>query len=79
MDLLAKSAQRMLGAPFPMDQAGNSAVSKRAKRIEQAVLEVDGVVAVRVWELPDHVEIGVVPGRASRNPQSEVLRHAWSR
>lgn len=31
----------------------------RAKRIEEAVLDVDGVVSVRVWELPGHVEIGV--------------------
>ncbi|MEZ4405211.1 MAG: hypothetical protein R3A52_01790 [Polyangiales bacterium] len=31
----------------------------RARRIEEAVLDVDGVVAVRVWELPGRVEIGV--------------------
>lgn len=33
--------------------------SRRARRIEEAVLELDGVAAVRVWELPGRVEIGV--------------------
>ncbi len=33
--------------------------SRRARRIEEAVLEVDGVAGVRVWELPGRVEIGV--------------------
>lgn len=33
--------------------------SRRARRIEEAVLELDGVASVRVWELPGHIEIGV--------------------
>jgi hypothetical protein len=33
--------------------------SKRARRIEEAVLELEGIVTVRVWELPNRVEIGV--------------------
>jgi ribosome maturation protein Sdo1 len=47
-------------------------VSKRAQRIHDAVLEVDGVVAVRVWELTDRVEIGVVVSHASS--ATDVLR-----
>lgn len=35
------------------------AAARRARRIEEAILEVDGVIAVRVWELPGRVEIGV--------------------
>ena len=33
--------------------------TRRSRRIEEAVLEVDGVVGVQVWELSDRVEIGV--------------------
>ncbi|MDB4930748.1 MAG: hypothetical protein JWM10_3232 [Myxococcaceae bacterium] len=33
--------------------------SRKSRRIEEAVLEVDGVVAVRIWELPDRVEVGI--------------------
>ncbi len=33
--------------------------SRRARRIEEAILEVEGVAGVRVWELPGRVEIGV--------------------
>jgi hypothetical protein len=33
--------------------------TKRARRIEEAILEIEGVVKVQVWELPNHVEIGV--------------------
>lgn len=40
------------------------ATARRAQRIEEAVLEVEGVVGVRVWELPDRVEIGVAVSRA---------------
>lgn len=40
------------------------ATSKRAQRIEEAVLEVEGVVRVQVWELPDRVEIGVAVSKA---------------
>ncbi len=40
------------------------ATARRAQRIEEAVLEVEGVVGVRVWELPDRVEIGVSVSRA---------------
>lgn len=32
---------------------------KRLRRIEEAILELDGVVGVRVWELGGRVEIGV--------------------
>ena len=37
----------------------NPASSRRARRIEEAILELDGVVGVKVWELPGRVEIGV--------------------
>jgi hypothetical protein len=37
-----------------------SGPSRRGRRIEEAVLEVEGVVAVRIWELRDRIEIGVV-------------------
>jgi hypothetical protein len=43
-----------------MSEGGSTGASKRRERIEEAVLDVDGVVRVRVWELPDRVEIGVV-------------------
>lgn len=33
--------------------------SRRARRIEEAILELEGVAGVRVWELPGRVEIGV--------------------
>ena len=33
--------------------------TRKSRRIEEAVLEVDGVVGVRVWELPDRVEVGI--------------------
>lgn len=33
--------------------------SQRARRIQEAILEVEGVAAVRVWELPGRVEIGL--------------------
>lgn len=36
--------------------------SRRLKQIEDAILEVDGVVAVRVWETGTQVEIGVRVG-----------------
>src|SRR5437763_311262 len=41
-------------------ETGSPGSSKRTRRIEEAVMEIDGVVGVRVWELPDRVEIGVV-------------------
>ena len=41
------------------DDPKTPAASRRARRIEEAVLELDGVAAVRVWELPGGVEIGV--------------------
>jgi len=41
------------------DEPHTPAASRRARRIEEAVLELDGVAAVRVWELPGRVEIGV--------------------
>lgn len=37
----------------------NPAISRRARRIEETILELDGVVGVKVWELPGRVEIGV--------------------
>ena len=33
--------------------------TRKSRRIEEAVLEVDGVVGVRIWELPDRVEVGI--------------------
>ncbi len=33
--------------------------TRRSRRIEEAVMEVDGVVGVRVWELSDRVEVGI--------------------
>jgi hypothetical protein len=42
-----------------MSDAPPTRASRRAQRIEEAVLELDGVAAVRVWELPGRVEIGV--------------------
>ena len=33
--------------------------SRRLKQIEDAILEVDGVVEVRVWETGPQVEVGV--------------------
>jgi len=33
--------------------------SRRKRRIEEAVLEVEGVIEVRVWDLPERVEVGV--------------------
>jgi len=43
-----------------MSEAPTSpASSRRARRIEEAVLALDGVASVRVWELPGRVEIGV--------------------
>lgn len=33
--------------------------SRRSRRIEEAVLELDGVVGARIWELPDRVEVGI--------------------
>ena len=46
--------------------------AKRAQRIEEAVLDVEGVVAVRVWELSDRVEIGVSVSRA--DTATDVLK-----
>ena len=33
--------------------------TRKGRRIEEAVLEVDGVVGVRIWELSDRVEVGI--------------------
>lgn len=35
-------------------------LSRRARAIEDAVLDVDGVAGVRIWELPKRVEIGIL-------------------
>lgn len=47
--------------------------SPRARRIQEAILELDGVAAVRVWELPGRVEIGlrVIP---SDTPADVIAR-----
>ncbi len=37
----------------------SQSAARRLRRIEEAILEVDGVVGVRVWELPGRVEVGV--------------------
>jgi len=51
---------------------GSSVPTRRARRIEEAVLEVEGVASVRVWEMGERVEVGVV---ASPNePPTDVLR-----
>lgn len=42
-----------------MDDQNDHPHTRKSRRIEEAVLEVDGVVSVRVWELPDRVEIGI--------------------
>lgn len=42
-----------------MSEGQNTQGSRRARRIEEAILELDGVAAVRIWELPGRVEIGV--------------------
>ena len=44
----------------------------RAQRIRDAVMEVEGVVDVKVWELPGGVEIGIhiAPG----SPCPDVLK-----
>ena len=42
----------------PMPE-GQPQESRRSQRIKEAVLELNGVIAVRVWELPGRVEIGV--------------------
>src|SRR4051812_50220790 len=53
--------------------SGPGGAGRRARRIEETILEVDGVVAVRVWELAGRVEIGVVPS-ASDTPTDVVER-----
>ena len=69
--VLAKLGERVVGAPA-MSDPPRPPLSKRAQRIHDAVLEIDGVVGVRVWELPDRVEIGVVASQGS--PATDVLR-----
>lgn len=58
-----------------MSEGGSTGTTRRSRRIEEAVLEVDGVVSVRVWELPDRVEIGisVAPGDAPTDVLKRVL------
>jgi hypothetical protein len=34
--------------------------SRRARIVEEAVLEVNGVAGVRVWELPSRIEVGIL-------------------
>ena len=53
-------------------EGASSARSRRARRIEEAVLEVEGVVWVKVWELADRIEIGVVP--ALSEAATDVLK-----
>lgn len=45
---------------------------RRARRIEESILEVEGVLGVRVWELPGRVEIGVLVSPA--DTPSDVLK-----
>lgn len=46
----------------------SAAASRRSRRIEEAILEVEGVIAVRIWELPGRVEIGVRVSPADTAP-----------
>ena len=45
----------------------------RARRIQEALLEIDGVVAVRVWESGSQVEIGIQPAPTDA-PSAVLLR-----
>lgn len=45
-----------------------AAAARRTRRIEESILEVEGVIAVRVWELPGRVEIGVRVSPADTPP-----------
>jgi hypothetical protein len=47
-------------------------LSRRARAIEEAILDVGGVASVRVWELPQRVEIGIMV--APFEPPVDVLR-----
>src|SRR5256885_401111 len=51
-------ARRVVGAATPMAEATGSG-SKRSRHIEEVVLQIEGVVGVRVWEMPGQVAIGV--------------------
>jgi hypothetical protein len=46
--------------------------SRRARAIEESILDVGGVALVRVWELPTRVEIGIVV--APFDAATDVLR-----
>jgi hypothetical protein len=49
-----------------------ASAARRTRRIEEAILEVDGVIGVKVWELPGRVEIGVRISPADTAP--DVLK-----
>lgn len=51
-----------------MTEGSSTGASKRSRRIEEAVLEVEGVVRVRVWEMPDCVEIGIAVAHSDAAP-----------
>nr|BAL57076.1 hypothetical protein HGMM_F46H12C25 [uncultured delta proteobacterium] len=57
-----------------MTEHGSTGATRRSRRIEEALLEVEGVVGVRVWELPDRVEIGLLV--APNEPPTDVLQRA---
>jgi hypothetical protein len=50
----------------------SGAPSRRARAIEESILDVGGVALVRVWELPARVEIGIVV--APFDAATDVLR-----
>lgn len=50
----------------------STAAARRTRRIEEAILEVEGVIGVRIWELPGRVEIGVRVSPADTAP--DVIR-----
>lgn len=58
--MLAKHSRGVLPPRMsvpPMSEAQPS--TKRTRRIEEAILELDGVTSVRVWSLSTGFEIGV--------------------
>jgi hypothetical protein len=54
--------RRGIAAPEEQDRRMDTTdppQTRKSRRIEEAVLEVDGVVGVRIWELSDRVEVGI--------------------
>ena len=52
----------MLANPAPMDANPRPEVPQAVRRILEVVYGVEGVVAARVWQSPNRVEIGVMGG-----------------